>query len=57
MDSLKRTQIDMCMLILCHSLTVRDETGPRLYDSALTLYSEVVAESVLAEMNKKAKII
>ena len=27
------------------------------YDSALTLYSELVAELVLAEMNKKIKII
>lgn len=41
----------------CASVTMRDKTGPWLYDSALTLYSELVAKSVLAEMNKKAKII
>lgn len=41
----------------CDSVTMRDKMGPWLYDSALTLYSELVAKSVLAEMNKKTKII
>lgn len=35
--------------ILLLLLDIRQETG---YDSALTLYSERVAESVLAEVNK-----